>query len=298
MATIVCPHCRSTKVQKRGSIPRQRYQCVDKLHPEGTPRYFYAERSPARVLVFDIETLPGIKRFWKLGDEDWTIESIIHDWIVLSYSYKWLFEPESSSSVLTPKEALARDDSRLVKDIWDLFNQADIIIAHNGDRFDLPRMNVRFLYYGYMPPTPYLTVDTRSAARRGFDFTSNRLAYLARYLGLESKLETDYMLWVRCEGGDKDALEYMRKYNEQDIYTLEDVYIKLRPWIKHPNMALYVVTDKKVPLCPHCGHDDLEWGYTHRTPARVYEAFRCNNCGAVGRNFSSYLTTTTTRVRV
>lgn len=296
--TVTCPYCKSRKVHKRGRNPRQRYQCLDSNHKPAFPRYFYAEVSPAKVLVFDIETLPGWKRFWQLGEEDWTIESIITDWVVLSYSYKWLFEGESFSSVLTPDEAVGRDDFRLVKEIWKLFDDADIIIAHNGDKFDIAKMNVRFLYYDMLPPAPYLTVDTRIAAKKGFNFTSNSLAFLAEYLGLPAKKKTDYELWVRCEKGEPDALEYMRKYNEQDIFTLEDVYIRLRPWIKHPNMGLYVVTDKKIPLCPHCGHDDLEWGYTHRTPARVYEAFRCNNCGAVGRRFNSYMTTTAARVRV
>lgn len=291
-----CPYCHSTKVQRRGTFPKTRYQCVDKNHTEGSPRWFYEETSKARILVFDIETLPIIKRAWRLGEEDWNPESIIHDWCILSIAWKWLFEAQSSSEVMTPKEALARDDKRLVQKIHTLLESADIVIAHNGDSFDLPKVNTRFLYYGMGVPSPYLTIDTRATASKAFGFTSNKLDYLAEYLGLPKKKHTDYGLWIRCEAGEKEALKYMADYNEQDIRTLEDVYIMLRPWIKHPNMGLYVLAGDNKNICPHCGHDDIDWDTFYRTPARVYHAFRCHNCGAVGREFKSFVTTTTTRV--
>lgn len=292
-----CPVCGSYKVQKRGSYPRQRYMCTDPEHGDGH-RYFYGEVSPAKVLLFDIETLPIEMYAWRLGQKIWTPDNIIRDWCVLSYSVKWLFEPSSKSKALTPKQAIIRDDRILVEDIWKYFNEADIIIAHNGDHFDVPKMNTRFLLHGLIPPAPYQTIDTRDVAKKTFGFTSNKLAYLAKYLGLEPKLETDFELWKRCSIGDKEAIEYMRIYNEQDIYTLEEVYIKMRPWIKHPNMSLFQVVSKRVDRCTHCGSDDIDWGLKHRTMARVYDAFRCNNCGAIGRIFQSGFTTSTTRTTV
>jgi len=282
---------------KRGKLPKQKYQCMNPLHKDKR-RYFYAEKSPAKVLVFDIETLPGWKRFWQLGEQDWSPKSIIHDWVVLSISWKWLFEPKSYSMVMTSREALARNDKRLVEKTYELFNEAAIIIAHNGDSFDIPKMNFRFLQYGMKPPSPFLTIDTLTAFKKQFSTSSNKLAYISEVLGLPAKLPTDYDLWVRCERGDKEALEYMREYNEQDIWTLEDVYVVLRPWIKHPNMGLYMLVDKGEAVCPHCGSDELDWGYFHRTPARVYKACRCGNCGAIGRDAKSFIATTVARVRV
>lgn len=291
MIPITCPYCGSNHVVKRGKHPKLKYQCQDKKHSAALPRYFYNEKSVARVLLFDIETLPGIKRFWRLGEQDWNIESVISDWIVLGYSGKWLFEPKVTSGILSPAEAKARNDKRLVEEIWKMFNEADVIIAHNGDHFDIPRMNTRFLYYDSAIPSPYLTIDTKSTAQRAFGFTSNRLDYLAKYLGLATKLHTDYNLWVRCEAGEKEALTTMNTYNVQDAFVLEDVYVKLRPWIRHPNMSLYMSIDKEDVVCPKCGSDDVDWGETYRTTASIFDAFRCNHCGSIGRMKSRKSTT-------
>lgn len=220
---------------------------------------------------------------WRLGDQIWSPEFIIQDWAVLSYSYKWLFTPTSVSKALTPKEAIAYDDKRLIKEVHDIFNEADVIIAHNGDKFDLPKMNTRFLYHGLPPTSPYLTIDTRATAKKAFGFTSNKLAYLAKYLGLNPKMETDFALWRDCVKGDPKAIEYMRKYNEQDIFTLEDVYVCLRPWIRHPNFGLFMSLGDRAEVCPRCGSDHIEWGDKYTTPAGVFDSFRCNNCGGRGR---------------
>jgi hypothetical protein len=289
---VNCPYCNSNKVIKRGQHPKQRYQCTDRKHPEGVRRYFYGEKSVAEVWLVDIETLPGIKRFWRLGEEDWSPETIVHDWIVCAYSAKRLFDSKVLGGVLTPKEALARDDKRIVGEMWRVFNNADILIAHNGDNFDIPRMNVRYLKHGLGVPAPYLTIDTKKAASRYFNFTSNRLAALAEFLGLQPKLHTDYQLWVGCEKGDKESLRYMLEYNQGDISTLEDVYVELRPWIgNHPNMSLYMDLAKDEYACKYCGSDNLTFDGAYRTTASTFEAFQCGDCGGWGRRATKLYTT-------
>lgn len=291
MTKTKCPYCGSNKVQRRGNYPRQRYMCSDNKHPVGLSRYFYEEKSPARVLVFDIETLPMQFIGWKLWDKITSPDFIEKDWVILSYAHKWLFEPEHKQNILTQKEALEYDDERLVKEVWKLFNEADIIIAHNGDHFDIPRMNTRFLYYGLEPPSPYKTIDTCDTAKRALSLSSYSLDYIGEYYGLGKKIHTDIELWKRCKRGEKDALEEMVTYNGRDVYLLEDVYVMLRPWIKHPNMGLYVTLGKDKTVCPRCASDDFDWGGTYRTEAGVFHAFRCNHCGAIGRATKRHGTT-------
>lgn len=285
---LICPHCGSSKVRRRGLVRREketgvRLECTDKNHPKGVPRYFYQEKAVAKVLLFDIETLPMEVYAWRLGEQNWNPDNIIRDWCVLGYSAKWLFDAKTMSNILTPKQALERDDKSLVDEIYLLLQQADVVIAHNGDHFDLPKMNTRFLRYNMRPPSPYQTVDTRDTAKRAFGFSSNKLDYLAKYLGLPAKLHTDFSLWVQCAKGEKESLDYMHQYNRQDIFVLEDVYVKLRPWIRHPNMSLYMDVGTESKVCPKCGSDDVDLGETYRTTASVFEAFRCNRCGSIGR---------------
>jgi hypothetical protein len=62
--------------------------------------------------------------------------------------------------------------------------------------------------------------------------------------------------------------------------ALEELYLKLRPWIKsHPNLGLYVEGE----VCPTCGSDQITWKGKYRTPAGEYKTFRCE-CGAIGRS--------------
>ena len=278
-----CPYCGSRRVARRGNYPKQRYQCTDKNHPDGTSRYFYGDTTPANVMLFDIETLPGSKYFWEMGEQDWNPDSIIKDWCVLSYTAKWLFQPKHISDILTPKEAVAHDDKRLMKGLWDLLNRADVVIAHNAP-FDVPKSNWRFIIHDMAPPSPYKIVDTLGASRGVLKPTSRKLDWLAKQLGVGGKNHIGYQTWVECDQGDKKALRTMLDYNARDVYVLEDVYVKLRPWIKHPNMSLYIHSDIKVTVCPNCASDNLSIGKDYYTDASVFTAFDCNNCGAHGRH--------------
>jgi tRNA(Ile2) C34 agmatinyltransferase TiaS len=50
----------------------------------------------------------------------------------------------------------------------------------------------------------------------------------------------------------------------------------------HPNMAVF--SGKDFPVCPTCGGHDLYWNSTYSTPLGLYKAFRCQDCGAIGRS--------------
>jgi hypothetical protein len=192
------------------------------------------------------------------------------------------------SEIQSPEDAINRDDSKVVGGIWDLINQADIVIAHNGDKFDLKKLNTRFHMNGYLPPSPYQSIDTLKVAKRSFAFSSNRLDYLGKIMTNKGKIDTNFKLWTDCLKGDKKALKEMLQYNEEDVRLLEEVYVELRPWIKsHPNVGIYVDGE----ACPSCGSDDIvpNGGY-YTTMVNQYESFRCNGCGSLSRKLQSELT--------
>lgn len=293
-----CQYCHSTDYIKRG----KKIQCRECGRYTRKKDYFpkikkIKNGNSAKVLVFDIETLPMEAYIWRLWDKVTSPKFIKRDWCVLSYAGKWLFEAEHFANVLTPQDALDHNDGGLVSEIWDIFNEADIIIAHNGDRFDMPKMNARFVYYRMKPPRYYSQIDTCKTARNAFNFSSNSLDYLGEYLGLGTKDGTDFELWKSCAEGDKAALQRMLDYNVRDIFLLEDVYVELRPWIQHPNMGLYVSTDNETPYCPVCASPSVRWEGEYHTSAGVFETFRCNDCGSIGRNHKRRVTTKARSVR-
>jgi DNA polymerase elongation subunit (family B) len=238
----------------------------------------------ARILLFDIETSPMEVYVWQLFKNNYIDpRSVIKDWSTLCWSAKWLFEEKVMSGVVTPDEAINRSDASIIDELWSLLDEADIVVAHNGAKFDVRKMNARFALNGLNPPMPYRVVDTLRVARRQFNLSSYKLDYINQLFGLEKKTHTDFQLWKDCVHGDVNALMRMSEYCDNDVLILEELYVKLRPWIKgHPNVALYVDTDQE--RCTNCGNENLTWSGKYYTPAGRYRAFRCNDCGAVGRS--------------
>ena len=202
----------------------------------------YNKKPNVKILIFDIENAPVKAYVW--NTQVWKAfvghDQIEQDWFMLTWSAKWLYDSDIMHDKLTPDEAKKGDDSRLVKNLWKLFDEADIIVAHNANKFDSPMANTRFILNGLPPVRPYQIVDTLQIARQNFRFTHNKLAYLGDIFGIGSKNTTTFDLWVKCMQGDPKALQEMLDYNDQDVYLLEEVYLKLRGWTKsHPNMNHY-----------------------------------------------------------
>lgn len=235
-----------------------------------------------KILILDVETAPLKAYVWQRYKQNIYPDQMLSEWFILTWSAKWLFAKEIMSDKITKEEVLKEDDKRIVTSLWKLLDEADIVIAHNGDLFDVPMMNGRFVIHGIVPPSPYKTIDTKKVAAKKFKFSSNKLSELAKYFGFKGKLDTDFELWAKCMSGDEVAITYMQKYNDQDIIVLEEVYLKLRPWIdEHPNIGLYMELDK--PVCGHCGSDKLTYlDKFHYTQTGKFETYRCE-CGAIGR---------------
>lgn len=234
------------------------------------------------ILILDIETAPMKAWVWKRWKENISLGQTIQEWFMLSWSAKWLGSNTTIGSVLTPDEVDAEDDYRIVSELYHLLDRADIVIAHNGKRFDIPKINTRFIMNNLTPPCPYRQIDTLEVARKQFGFSSNSLDALATFFGFDNKDPHDFELWKNCMNGNKEALDRLLKYNKKDVEILEKIYIKLRPWIKgHPN--LNVIEEREV--CPYCSsknYTDVKGKY-YITQHYKYPIFKCKDCGGVFR---------------
>lgn len=177
------------------------------------------------------------------------------------------------------------NDILLIEQLWELLDEADIIIAHNAS-FDDGWMNTRFAYHGMSPPSPYKVVCTLKALRKHFSLPSNSLDSATRYFELERKLSTSGIgLWLDCMNGDSEAMNQLLEYNRGDIPTLVSLYYKVRPFMKnHPNVALHHNDDRV--RCNSCGSDDMDKmvGKHAYTNLSKFETYRCGNCGSIKRS--------------
>lgn len=249
----------------------------------------------AKILLLDIETAPIDASVWSLWNNFLSIDHITADWYVLTYAAKWLGEDDVLYDALPRyKKEFAEDkenDYNVLLTVRDLLDEADIVVAHNGKKFDIPKLNARFFIQGIPLPSPFRTVDTLKAAKRTMALTSNKLDYLARVLGIGSKIKTDGIeLWHGCKKGDKKSWDNMIEYNIHDVELLEKVYLKMLPWIEdHPNVNLYT---KDIELaCPKCGGTHLQSRGYYVTNVGKYRRFVCNDCGGWTKERYSELTT-------
>ena len=232
-----------------------------------------------KVLVFDLETSPIKAWAWGVWQQNIMPEQIIQDWHLISWAAKWLFEDEVMSDVLTPDEILRGDDSRIAASLWDLMDEADVIIAHNGDKFDIPSTNTRFIINGLGIPSSYISIDTLKIDRRMFRIVHNKLDYVNKVLGLDQKKKTGWEVWEKCMAGDQAALDYMAEYNREDVRILEQNYLITRPYIKnHPNLGLFM--DSNDLMCPTCTSTDVHEIGLYTTTSGQFPEYRCNECGS------------------
>lgn len=277
--------CIRNQEGNHGERQRGRYRDKSnfkKLTHDTSNAQYRQEEILGKVLILDIETAPLLANIWGIWNQNISTDNIKSDWFMLTWAAKWLFEKKVYSGRVTPNEAKKNNDKRIVKSLLDLLNEADIVITHNGDRFDLPRINTRAIINKLLPPMPYISIDTLKVAKRHFNFTSNKLDYINKVLGLPQKSETNMELWRNCFNGDESALKAMEKYNINDVIIHEQTYLTMRPFIRpHPNIGLHIIDEHE--RCPSCGSKELkDVGKIYHTTANTYELFRCE-CGSVGR---------------
>jgi DNA polymerase elongation subunit (family B) len=237
------------------------------------------DRTP-RVLIFDIETTPILGWVWRHYDQSIYADQVEKPSRLLCWCAKWLGEDDIMFEGTKGK----RSDKECCKALWKLFDEADVIVAHNGRAFDSKYMRTRWLANKMNPPSPYKQVDTLKIARGNFNFGMNKLDYLATYLGVGRKVEHEgFPLWRKCMKHDDEAWKCMEEYNIMDVLLLEEIYLELRPWDKrHPNMALFY--DDNDERCINCGSKTIkELPQMSYTGVSRFRTYRCKNCGKVMR---------------
>lgn len=270
------------KYYQDGISTRKTAKLLD-LSKSAVGRYFYKlkrERiNSPRILLLDIETAPAEVLAFGRFKQNISQDAILHEggWII-SIAWKWLDAGESTGEILDSLESFVKNDLRLVKIVRHLINKADVVVGHNLDSFDLPKIKARMIKHGLQPYKAIKTVDTLKIARR-LGFPSNKLDSLASFLGIGRKVQHQGIsLWKGCMQGEETALADMLEYNIQDVDLLEKVYLKLRAYDTMPPNIGKLYQDGV--RCPACGSDDIETtsNLVH-TPVSVYQEVVCNCCG-------------------
>jgi hypothetical protein len=250
-----------------------------------------------KILLWDIETSHNIVAVFKLFGEDYiNHENLLQERFVICASWKWLGrKPVESVSVLDNAKLFGKEpynDKFVCQVLHSVLSDADVIVAHNGDGFDIKFAETRMMAHGLPPLPPITSIDTLKVAKSRFMFNSNKLDYIGRFLGVGKKIHTTPGLWLGVLRGDKSAIREMVAYNKGDVELLERVFLKLRPYMKeHINRELFGGTG-----CPRCGSKHVQSRGTHKAISNTYRRFACMDCGGWYREAKTHTKRVSTRV--
>jgi uncharacterized protein YprB with RNaseH-like and TPR domain len=238
---------------------------------------------PPRILFFDIETAPITGYTW--GTYDQNVIKVLKDWFVLSYAAKYRDDERyfyMDQRFAKPIE----DDFQLLCGIHHLISESDILVSHNGDRFDRRKLNARFIKHGLAPLNHYQSIDTLKIARKHFAFTSNKLADLAKFLDCEIEKSSHakypgFSMWDECMKGNHEAFAEMESYNKTDVDVLIQVFNKLAPWEPTINIQSFYQRQKCI-----CGGESFHKDGFRFTRQGRFQVFRCKAHGC-GKTFTA-----------
>jgi DNA polymerase elongation subunit (family B) len=234
------------------------------------------KRREIKRLFFDIETSPNVVYSWNIGyDIKLEHSNIVKERAVICICYKW----EGSNNVyhLTWNRG---DDKEMILKFADIIKLADEVVGHNGDNFDIKWFRTRCLYHGVQGMPEIKSIDTLKIAKSTFRFNSNRLDYIAQFLGLEGKIKTDFELWKRVIGGEQKALREMVEYCKWDVELLEKVYNKMSKYTK-PKTNVAILKGGNKCNCPSCGSKNTySNGNAISSVGTVKKKMHCQDCGS------------------
>jgi hypothetical protein len=250
-----------------------------------------------KVMPLDIETAPMEAFVW-----DGKVEYVGHGMVeqhttVLCASYRDPADSKIKTVSVSPATArTVRNDRAVCKHVHSLLTHCGeeniIILAQNGDRFDLPKLKARFIYYRFRPLPPLKSIDTLKLLKQ-FRFDYNRLDFIDKHLNGIGKVETrGFPMWRdiistrSTPEKRKAAMKEMLSYCEGDILALERVYAAILPYADLPHNAN--LWQRTYLHCPNCGKDGLRYAEKpHFTRVRAYRRMSCKFCHKWFREFMS-----------
>lgn len=240
-----------------------------------------------KILFIDIETSSLSLAGWRLFDQNFSLNQIERDWFLLSFCGKW--QNSDELFYMDKRDAVDMyDDKEVLKSIWTLMNEAQYIVGQNSKRFDVKRLNAKFIEYGFPPPSPYRQIDTLEQSKRSFAFTSHKLEYMTELLCTKYKKSSHgkfagYELWRQCLLGNQEAFEEIEEYNKLDVLSLQELYEKLCVWDSRlPNFSVH--SDEIEGL-----DDWVEDGFVFSNSAK-YQCYRNKATGQFRRGKTNLLT--------
>lgn len=232
------------------------------------------QNNDIKLLVLDVETT-------SLDANRGHILCAAAKWVNRPKVYKWRID-DTPGFGTTPESWF--NDSVIVDGLKEQIEQADAVIAYYGSygRFDVPFINTRLIANGREPLPPVSIIDPHKTARSKLKLARNDLGSVTTLFDTEVKKGfVPWVHWLMAQYGHRKSMNILLEYNVDDVLSLEQAYLKMRPLITdHPSVARHTDGNDPGSQCRTCGSYSSQARGSRRT--KLYEVFRrsCNSCGS------------------
>ncbi len=250
-------------------------------------------RKKPKIVICDIETIPNLPEALKVWTQlsDYPGRTLKADITsIICFGYRVYGERKKAQVISlwdypTTWNRNVNNDYPLVKAIHSILKDADILVTHNGKRFDMPFINTRIMYHmrhtpnhglSLLPNMPH--VDTCKIAKNHLFLFNNRLNTLGKFLNLGEKKDTGgWDLWVEVYHRNKKSMQKMSRYCARDVDLTCEVFSVLKAVAKDmPNLGMY----SKNKVCTKCGSTEVIARGPRPTKTRIVQTYRCKTCGS------------------
>lgn len=217
-----------------------------------------AEYAP-KVLVYDIETSLIEGLLWWTGKQYVGHNQLRTEPKIITISYKWVGD---ETVYILNWDQETQCDKEMMKEFIKVYNEADMIIGQNNDKFDNRFVNARAMKHNLDINVYIKSFDIMKQTKRLFRLPSYSMDYITKYLGIQGKMgHAGRKMWEDIQYGTKKeakaALKMMSDYNVQDVIATEEMYTKLRKYMGHVT-HLGVLSGESKTSCPSCGSNKIE----------------------------------------
>lgn len=126
------------------------------------------------------------------------------------------------------------DDSEITRRLTKTLSQFDVLVAHNGTRFDIPFIRTRLARWGLERFPDVKIIDPLSIAFRKFRLNHNSLGSISDFIGSsDRKHRLDWSVWMDCIlNGSTAAMDEIVTHCLADVRELNDVLNLVKPYVK------------------------------------------------------------------
>lgn len=237
-----------------------------------------------RILYFDMETAPNLGWFYKSKKPQYMNyhQVIQHEFVT---SIQWQLEGEKTVKTfsIVDDEKFYRknptNDIKVIQKAAEILENADILVVHNGKRFDWPEFKKKIIFHRLDPVRKPYIIDTLAEAKTAANL-SNSLRNLADYYKVSEKAynEADPAKLIYGDLDERIAhIKKQTKYGKKDIPPLREFYLLIRPYMdRHPHMG----AKKRGLSCPMCGgHNYTNRGRNYLSTISSFKEWHyCRDC--------------------